>query len=755
MSFSVLNSRNASYGRRITLLTTLLCLAGCAAQTAYRDGRRMLNEGNVTTGLSKLKEASDLAPESAEYRMAYLNARDATVGNRLTAAELALTAKDFAEAERHYQQVLALDGRHPRAIAGMQSIITERRRTALYADAEQAWKKQDADMAQSRLRSILAEQPNHAPAQALLREIEEKLSQRSLQSGLATAYRKPITVQYKDTSLKTLFDLIARTSGLNILFDKDVRTDQRTSIFLKNSTVESAINMILLSNQLEQRVLDANTILIYPDTQAKRKDYQPVMVRTFYLSNAEAKAVAATMKTIIRAKDIVVDEKLNMVMLRDSPDVIRQAEKLVALHDLPEPEVMLEVEVLEVKRTKLMELGVRWPDQLNFSPLQSGTGGKLTIRQLRNLNQDTITGDIGSISINTKDQNTDTNLLANPRIRTHNREKAKILIGSKVPVITSTLSTSFASESVSYIEVGLKLEVEPTIYPDDEVSIKTSLEVSNILKTIETKSSRAYEIGTRTASAVLRLRDGENQVLAGLINNEDRRTINQVPLLGDVPLLGRLFGSHNNDNAKTEIVLSITPRLIRNVRRPDANVLEFESGTDSSFRRTRIETSTPPLTSAAPNAQPIVPKPIEVPEAIATKPDSTFRWSGPDSAAQGRTIEFQLRYQGDQAINGLPLVIGYDPKVLEIVKVDEGDFLKTKGETVFNTQLEPGQVALNTLLSSATGAKGEGLVATVTAKVINAEAGQTQLSVLSATPQSVDGRSLVPALSAFQLKLAP
>ncbi|PHV11017.1 secretion protein [Chitinimonas sp. BJB300] len=602
---------------------------------------------------------------------------------------------------------------------------------------------------------MLAEQPNNTAAQALLREIEEKLNQRSQQSGLASAYRKPITVQYKDTSLKTVFDLVARTSGLNILFDKDVRTDQRTSIFLKNSTVESAINMVLLSNQLEQRVLDANTILIYPDTQAKRKDYQPVLVRTFYLSNAEAKSVAATMKTIIRAKDIVVDDKLNMIMLRDSPDVIRQAEKIVALHDLPEPEVMLEVEVLEVKRTKLMELGVRWPDQLSFSPLQSSSGGNLTIRQLRNLNQDTINANVGSLALNIKDQNSDTNLLANPRIRTHNREKAKILIGSKVPVITSTLSTSFASESVNYIDVGLKLEVEPIIYPDDEVSIKTSLEVSSILKTIETKSSRAYEIGTRTATTVLRLRDGENQVLAGLINSEDRRTNNQVPLLGDIPLLGRLFGSQNTDDAKTEIVLSITPRLIRNVRRPDANVLEFESGTDSSFRRNRVETNTPVSSNVVSSTKAAAPQPVALPEAVPTPPDSTLRWSGPDSANLGRTIELQLRYQSDQAINGLPLTIGYDPKVLEIVKVEEGDFLKTKGETVFNAQVEPGQVVLNTLLSSINGAKGEGLIATVTAKVLNADSGKTQLSLLSATPQSIDGRSLVPALSTFQLKLAP
>lgn len=743
--------------RGLLVLLITLGLAGCAAQSAFRSGNQLLEQGQLAAGLDKLKEASNLEPGSAEYRMAYLNARERSVGNQLIAAEQAFARGDLALAERGYLEVLSLDNQHPRARAGLQNILSERRRASLLAEAEAAWQKQDADSAQSRLRSILAEQPGNARAGELLAQIEASQAQRSHDSGLASVYRKPITLQYKDATLKTVFDLIARTSGLNILFDKEVRTDQRTSIFLKNASIESAISLLLLTNQLEQRVLDDNTVLIYPDTVAKRRDYQPVLVRTFYLAHAEAKAVASTMKTIIRAKDIVVDEKLNMIMLRDSPEVIRQAEKLVALHDLPEPEVMLEVEVLEVKRTRLMELGVQWPDQLSLAPLQAANGGKLTLNQLRNLNSNSISADIGSVVINAKNQDSDANLLANPRIRTHNREKAKILIGSKVPVVSSTITTGISAASVSYIDVGLKLEVEPTIYPDDEVSIKTSLEVSNILKTVESAGTRAYEIGTRNASSVLRLRDGENQVLAGLINSEDRRTANQVPLLGDIPLLGRLFGSQGNDNAKTEIVLSITPRLIRNIRRPTAEMLEFESGTDASFRRTRVEISAPRTALPAPAASANAPKPAEAKPADSAPAisEGLLRWHGPDSARQGRTIELQLSYQAEQAINGLPVVVGYDPRVLEIVRVEEGDFLKAQGQTVFNAQVENGQIAIHSLLSSSSGAKGQGMLATITARVLDARAGQTQLSLLSASPQALDGRSLAPALPGFSFKLEP
>ena len=188
-------------------------------------------------------------------------------------------------------------------------------------------------------------------------------------------------------------------------------------------------------------------------------------------------------------------------------------------------------------------------------------------------------------SINLKKQDSDANLLANPRIRSRNREKAKILIGERVPNITTTLTaTGFASDSISYVDVGLKLDVEPVIYPDGEVAIKVALEVSNIIAQVQTKSgSVAYQIGTRGAQTVLRLADGENQVLAGLISDEDRRTAYKVPGIGELPLVGRLFGSQADDSAKTEIVLSITPRILRNIPRPSAGLAEFDSGTEAGL----------------------------------------------------------------------------------------------------------------------------------------------------------------------------
>lgn len=403
---------------------------------------------------------------------------------------------------------------------------------------------------------------------------------------LAAALARPVSIEFRDASLKQIFEVLARTSGINFVFDKDVRTDQPTTIYLRRATVKEILNAVLLAQQLEQRTLDAGTILVYPNTPAKARDHQALTIKTFYLTNTDAKTAVTTLRTILKAKDIVADEKQNMLVMRDTPEAIRLAEKLLAVHDMPEPEVMLEVEILEVKRSRLLDLGIRWPDLLTLTPLASLAGGALTLADIRNATSRTLGATVAPLSLSAGKGDTDINLLANPRIRTRNREIAKILIGDRVPNITTTATaTGFVAESVQYVDVGLKLDVQPTIYFDNEVAIRINLEVSNIVDQVKTKTGTlAYQIGTRNASTVLRLKDGENQVLAGLISDAERSSANKVPGLGDIPVIGHLFGSRSEDGQKTELMLSITPRLMRGMIRPDLTRTEFDSGTESSLR---------------------------------------------------------------------------------------------------------------------------------------------------------------------------
>ncbi|WP_332854313.1 secretin N-terminal domain-containing protein [Duganella sp. S19_KUP01_CR8] len=619
-------------GRRAALPAMLaIALSGCAGQMAYRDGRDLIAKDQLEAGLLKYQEAVKAEPGNAQYRSAYLLARERATQRFLDLAERQQSEGKLDLAEQGYRRVQALDPLNERARAGLRSLERDDRQAKLMAAAAEHVNRGEYELAKQKLNALLTETPANEKARLMLREVSDKIAPPVAEAGLAKTYKQPISIEFRDAPLKQVFEVISRRSGLNFVFDKDVKTDQRTTVLLKNSTVESAIYFLLLTNQLEQQVMDANTILIYPNVAAKLKEYQEMTVKTFFLANAEAKLVANTLKTILKSRDVVVDEKLNLLIVRDSPEAIRLAEKLVALQDAPEAEVMLEVEILEVKKSSVMDLGVVWPTGIGLTPLSTSGGTGITIRDLNNLNQRTIgvTGISAGINANKNDQ--DSNLLANPRIRVRNKEKAKIVIGDKLPVVTTTVSSGvggFASDSITYVDVGLTLNVEPTVYLNNEVAIRVQLEVSNLTNTITTKNGgTAYQIGTRQASTMLQLKDGENQVLAGLINNEERGTANHVPGAGDLPIVGRLFGSKRDDSQKTEIVLSITPHLIRNVQRPEAAASEFSAGTEASFRRrpdlsARPGVAMPPSPGALPPPAGALTAPVRPPLPVQAMPIS-------------------------------------------------------------------------------------------------------------------------------------
>ncbi|USX19288.1 general secretion pathway protein GspD [Oxalobacteraceae bacterium OTU3REALA1] len=642
--------------RRRAALPAMLAIAvgvsGCAGQMAFREANQLVAKDQVEAGLLKYQEAVRAEPGNAEYRTAYLMARDRAAQRLLDQSERQLSEGRPDLAEQGFRRVMGLDQMNERARSGLRAIERDSRQDKLLAAAIEHANKKEYDLAKLRLNALLTETPSNEKARLLLREVTEKSAQPVVESGLAKSYKQPITIEFRDAPLKQVFEVIARRSGLNFVFDKDVKTDQRTTVMLKNSTVESAIYFLLLTNQLEQQVMDANTILIYPNVAAKLKEYQEMTVKTFFLANAEAKLVANTLKTILKSRDVVVDEKLNLLIVRDNPEAIRLAERLIAVQDAPEAEVMLEVEILEVKRGTLMNLGVEWPTSVGLTPLSTAGGAGLTIRDLRGLNSDTIGVTGISAAINANKTDTDSNLLANPRIRVRNKEKAKIVIGDKLPVITATVSSGiggFASDNVTYVDVGLTLNVEPTIYLNNEVAIRVQLEVSNLTNTITTRNGgTAYQIGTRQASTMLQLKDGENQVLAGLINNEERGTASKLPGAGDLPIVGRLFGSKRDDNQKTEIVLSITPRLIRNVQRPEASASEFSAGTEASFRRR------PDLTVRTPVQLPAPPGALSAPAAPQAPTNPANAPTPAPAEAQGATTQAIL----PPPVQAMPLSTG-------------------------------------------------------------------------------------------------
>jgi general secretion pathway protein D len=787
-----------------TALSVLFGLTGCAGQAYLREGKGLLEQGRIEEGLAKIQQAVDADPRSGEFRRALTLAREQSLRDQLDHADQFRAAGQFEEAQSLYQRALSIDPRNDEARMGLKGMERRFLQKGKLIEARQALDAKDWTVAKDALASILADDPSNDSALSMRRELAELSSPAPVETGLAAAYKTPISIEFKEVPLKQAFEVISKTSGLNFVFDKDVKADTKTSIFLRNSTVESALYFLLLTNQLEQQVMNGNTLLIYPNSPNKVKDYQELSVRAFQMANTDAKSVATTLKTLFKGRDVVVDEKLNMLVVRDTPEALKMVEKIVALHDVAEPEVMLEVEVLEVSRNKLMDLGVRWPDGISFAPLASDSGTGLTIRDLRHLKYSTISAAVGNTTVNVHKQDSDVNILANPRIRVVNREKAKILIGDKLPLITSSItSTGVTSESINYLDVGLKLDVEPTIYRGNDIVIKVGLEVSSIGDAqVSKQGTTAYTIGTRNANTVLRLKDGENQILAGLINDEERRTANKIPGLGDLPVAGRLFGSTHDEGKKTEVILSITPHLVRNIQRPDAGVQEFRSGTESSLRERPISLEqNAPKAPADPTARgikvgsgaPLAPfasqvgKPVKPGSALAVSASSdqaqpmmkevpvlaiagkstrsrvedgdeadaqdddadaasvSLSWAGPESVTVGREFTLTLSANASDALTAMPVTVGFDSSMLEVVRVESGGWLGGDGSRVpFRSNVSNGRL---TLAGSAPagGITGGGNLARITFRGLSSGVA-AKVSVVKATPMGRRGSLGAPAL---------
>jgi len=586
--------------RNMAMVLLGILLAGCAADRVHRQGLAAIERGDYESGVGLLQQAAHDDPRNMTFRLDLQTQRNVAVQQLVARSDSERGAQQLEAAARDYRRVLAIDPSNDRAQRGLLGLEADARHALTVSRARSDFERKDYDAAEAKLRTVLNEDPGYAPAQELAAQINTARGPITVAPRLKTRDNHKVTLQLRDAPTKMVFEVLSRETGINFVLDKDVKSDTKTTIFVQDVPVEQAIDLVLDQNALARQILADNMVLIYPNIAAKQKDYEQLIVRTFYLTNAVPKDVENMLKTVLGAKTLFIDERTSSLVIRDTPDTVRMAEKLVASLDVAEPEVMLEVEVLELSRSRLQDLGIQYPTAATLTPSHlasaagaagavTGTAG-LVLSDLQHQNSNTVGISALSVTLNAMKQAGLVNTLASPRIRARNKEKAKVLIGSKEPVITNSVTPTAAGApvvtgSVQYLDVGLTLEVQPTIYLDSDVAIKLSLEVSSILKQVATNSGTiAYEIGTRNANTLLRLKDGETQILAGLIQESDTRTANTIPGLGDIPILSHLFGTRHTDHEKDEIVLSITPRIIRMQSRPSSDATEFWYGTETRTR---------------------------------------------------------------------------------------------------------------------------------------------------------------------------
>lgn len=563
--------------KQLAAAALVVWLSGCS-MPAIREARELSQSGQQDAAMLRLQSELEGHPDDRELRLAWLQQRDLTAASLAMEAEAAQRAGQWPAAEAVLQRMEKLVPQHPRTAALRADLERQRRVTQLKAEASQALDARQYERAEAALRAILGQTPGDAEARAMLSRVEAVRDQQSRQQATLQLVNgnKPITLEFRDAAVRTVFEALARAADVNFVFDKDVRGDAKVSVFLRKTTLEEALRVVTGTQQLGYKLLNGNTVLVFPATQQKQRDLLDTVTRTFYLVNAEPKQVQSLIRTVAKSRDVFIDERLNLLVVRDTPEVIRLVEQLVQGIDLPDPEVMLELEVLEVSSKDMAQIGINWPEVFNYG-VPGGTAPITSDSGLRWYTANPLA------LLNLKSSRSASNLLANPKIRARNREKAKIMLGEKLPVFTTTSTANVGvSASVSYLDVGLKLEVEPQVQLDNDVTIKVALEVSSITDRVTgPQGSLAYQVGTRQASTTLRLKDGETQILAGLINDNESMSGSGIPGISKLPVAGRLFGTQTDNRDKSEIVLLVTPRIVRNVVQPPVSSGLLPSGTES------------------------------------------------------------------------------------------------------------------------------------------------------------------------------
>lgn len=721
----------------MVVMAVLGTTSGCAQQLIHRESQEALRAGEFERAVHVLERGVTDHPESAALRGALVQARTDAVTRLVTAAGSLRSAEKLDEAEAILNRAKTVDKQSARVDALLTELTVHRRQSTALTEAGKLVDDKKFDQALTLTTQALKDNPRHTGLLALRRKLE--LDAKSLEaSGQRRSLREapPISLDFRDANLRAVLDVVSRSSGINFILDKDIRPDIRVRILLRDATVEDALDLIIGTNQLAKKVIDDETIVVYPNTPEKQREYQEHVVRVFHLASADAKNASAFLKAMLKIREPFVDERSNMIALRDSVENIRLAERLLAIFDAGDPEVLLEVEVIEISSTRLTELGIKFPDSFSLNAIVPGDAASLTLGNIRSLTRDNIALGIGGVSVSLRREVGDFTTLANPRIRARSREKAKVLIGDKIPVVTTTTGIGgFVSDSINYIEVGLKLDVEPTVYADDEVGIKIALEVSSLGSSIRTTSgSIAYQIGTRNASTVLRLRDGETQLLAGLISNDERTNSSRLPGLGDLPLLGRLFSNQLDRGQRSELVLAITPRILRNIRKLDSAEAEMGVGTEAlpglklpSINRAQarpradriaaVGAGSAVVESSQSHGQPLPPTPV----VSVRQAKVAMTVSSPSEASVGQFVDVAVRVASTGPLRGLPFNLSFDKQRLEFVSVVEGDFLRKEGApTSFTHSVDKdnGKVRVGVLRSLGMAAAGEGTVATVKLKVL-------------------------------------
>lgn len=602
-----INRKLIIYPLSITLL--VLQLAGCAGSRAFSRGQEYYAQGDYDKSVIDYMEAVDKTPDRQEYRLKLSDALSKAAWQHLEEGRLRLKEQRIAEAVAEFRRALEYD--KTLVVAENELVKAEEllKIERLVQQADDFIKNRRLLQAKNSLDEALLIDPQHSAALELLKKV--KSSPKTIVDGveLDVTSTKPITLKFKNTDIKDAFNILTKLSGVNFILDESLKK-QSISFDLTEVSFPQALEMILQMNKLGKKILNSRTIIIYSRTKDADKQFTDNLIQTFYLSNIDAKKAVNLLRTMLQLRKVYVHEELNAIIIRDTSDVIKLAGQMLEAADRADAEVMYELELIEVNDSSALKLGpLVSPASISFGLGKPGevvsgstvtpadaviVGSSLTSGgSAKNLVSGGVNGlsnlksfySLPTLTFDFLKTRTDAEILANPKIRVKNKEKAKILIGSKEPVITVTANGDVYTDSVAYVDVGVKLNVEPTIQLDASVVTKVDLEVSSVSgRQTTSRGTQVLTLTTTNANTVLTLKDGERTIIGGLVRDDTNKSRSGIVLLSDLPIIGDLFTSHNNSKSKREILLSITPHIVQNIVVPAAGVGTLWSGGEDDLK---------------------------------------------------------------------------------------------------------------------------------------------------------------------------
>lgn len=587
---SKMSLHHLGYGLGLALL--LLIATGCAGQRAFHAGLAADREGDFDNSVAQFLKASQRAPEQDEYRMKLYQARGKAALQHLKTAREHRAQDRAIEAINEYGLAVAYDPSLQVAMNELNDLQEQQQFDEKLRLAREQMALQQYDQARKTASELQNLHPDRAEAAEILAAAEGQLDASYGNLPLDIDSAAPISIEFRNTDVREAFGILGRMSGLQFIFDTDLKP-QQMKLQLQKVSVAQAMEAMLTIHQLKAKQLNRRTYLVYPATRKKEQQYEEQMIRTFFLSHVSAKDALALLRSVLKPKNIAVNEKLNALVVRGVPDMLLLAEKLLQAADRSDAEVMFELELIEVSHVNSLLLGPTVsPYSVSGALAKNGTiiasaleAGKSAENLLTSFKATEGVFTLPTATFDFQKTLTDSEILASPKVRVKNKSKAKIHVGTREPVITATVSGDTISESVQYVDVGVKLDIEPNIKLDNTIETIISLEVSNVIGRTQTDSGTlALSISTTNAESSLLLKDGERTVIGGLIRDDSSRTHKTIPILGDLPLIGKLFTNHDRNKNKREILLSITPHVVRNLKLPGANLTHLFSGGENDPR---------------------------------------------------------------------------------------------------------------------------------------------------------------------------